>query len=205
VEVRVGVSSATYRAPANLGLDGTDDSHVSAMRTLARSTMSPAPYNRPGSSKGPEAHPARKPGFSPRVAYATPIDTSAANRNAGIISMDSLHHESNHVIDSDEDLTMLDSHHAINLSPNTVASNNAPSLVSDDGEYDDDEADDGADSDISMEPEEANDIAEVEIEDVDAIERARKESGEGVRLRGKEDKHVTFVSPVKESKAARSA
>src|SRR3979490_1949161 len=64
--------------------------------------------------------------------------------------------------DADGDLDMLGPS-LVDLSPNTVASNNAPSLVSDDGEYD--EGDDDAESSASGDEEEGSDVAEIDIED----------------------------------------
>jgi len=101
---------------------------------------------------------------------------------------------------------MIDTPSMIDLSPNTVVSNNAPSLVSDDGEYD--EGDD-AESASSEDELEESDVAEIDIEDdgIDKVEprtvlRNRSGSGsEGMRLRKekKADQHVTFVSPVKDT------
>jgi ADA HAT complex component 1 len=92
----------------------------------------------------------------------------------------------------------------VELSPNTVASNNAPSLVSDDGEYDD--SDDGSASDTSedLETESVSDVAEINIDDdSDAGEdtpraappRRRGSTSKAVKLKKDESRHVTFVSP----------
>lgn len=97
----------------------------------------------------------------------------------------------------DDDVDVVD------LSPNTSTSNNAPSLVSDDGEYDDDSSsDDGSASDSScddslMESESVSDVAEINIEDDDEDHhhhhRGRREEddtprplprGKGHHLRG---------------------
>lgn len=89
----------------------------------------------------------------------------------------------------------------VDLSPNTMASNNAPSLVSDDGEYDD--SDDGSSSETSenMETESVSDVAEITLdEDPDTQETARHHRGStstAVKLKKEENKHVTFVSPVR--------
>jgi ADA HAT complex component 1 len=99
----------------------------------------------------------------------------------------------------DLDVEMMEGPSIIDLSPNTVASNKPPSLVSDDGEYDD-----GTDveRESSEEEDEDSDVAEIDIED-DAVDKVvplrNRGSGtsEAMHLR-KEDKHVTFVSPVKE-------
>ncbi|KAK4654319.1 hypothetical protein QC762_402830 [Podospora pseudocomata] len=89
----------------------------------------------------------------------------------------------------------------VELSPNTMASNNAPSLVSDDGEYDD--SDDAAsDSSEAMEIESVSDVAEINLEeDVDVrdsaprpIQHCRKINNTD-KLKKDENRHVTFVSP----------
>jgi len=189
-----------YRRPGVFGgLDGVSDSPT-AMRMPARSVVSPAPYGRPSSSKGP----------SPRLSYATPINTAAAlNHNKPTAHI--IGHNPPSDEDADTEMMILeDPSSMIDLSPNTVASNNAPSLVSDDGEYD--EADD-VESEIhgSDREDEDSDVAEIDIEDGEGVEKVvprtalRHRTGSGgegtgrVRLR-KEDKHVSFVSPVKEKK-----
>lgn len=171
------------------GLDGADSPNP-PMRVPARAGVSTAPFGRPVSSKG----------TSPRLSFATPvINTVAANQSrpaSRVISSPttSLDHSVPEL-----DVEMLDGPSIIDLSPNTVASNKPPSLVSDDGEYDDGT---DADRESSEEEDEDSDVAEIDIED-DAVDkvvplRNRGSSGsEAMRLR-KEDKHVTFVSPVKE-------
>lgn len=171
------------------GLDGAD-SPKPPMRVPARAGVSHAPFGRPVSSKG----------TSPRLSYATPvINTVTANQNrpaSRVVSSPttSLDHSVPEL-----DVEMLEGPSIIDLSPNTVASNKPPSLVSDDGEYDDGT---DADRESSEEEDEDSDVAEIDIED-DAVDkvvplRNRGSSGsEAMRLR-KEDKHVTFVSPVKE-------
>lgn len=89
----------------------------------------------------------------------------------------------------------------IDLSPNTTGSHNAPSLVSDDGEYDD--SDDGSSSVGSgeMDTESVSDVAEINI-DEDSEETPRPighhhtNSATTVKLRKEEAKHVTFVTPI---------
>jgi ADA HAT complex component 1 len=192
------------------GLDGTDFP-LPAMRVPARAAMSPALLGRPGSSKGIDGKNGRKPGLSgisPRLSHATPVinTLAAANHNRSSTRLVNGHgdFEAQHEPDLDE---MTDGPSIIDLSPNTVASNNAPSLVSDDGEYD--EGDDDAESASSEDEEEGSDVAEIDIED-DTVEKVvprtvlRNRSGsggDGMRLRKEgKDKHVTFVSPVKEAK-----
>ncbi|KAL2162410.1 hypothetical protein VTH06DRAFT_7323 [Thermothelomyces fergusii] len=94
---------------------------------------------------------------------------------------------------------------AVDLSPNTMTSNNAPSLVSDDGEYDD--SDDASTSDASdaMETGSLSDIAEISIHDSDGsdareatpqpVPRRRGSTSKAAKLKKEESRHVTFVSP----------
>jgi len=195
------------------GLDGSLDSPIPAMRMPARAAMLPAPLGRPGSSKGIDnGKNGRKPGLSgisPRPSYAIPVINTAAavNHNKPTTRVIGSHHDAIHIDDDgDHDVEILDGPSIVDLSPNTVASNNAPSLVSDDGEYD--EGDDDAESASSEDEEEGSDVAEIDIEDGENVEKVvprtvlRNRAGSGgegsMRLR-KEDKHVTFVSPVKES------
>ncbi|KAG5915199.1 hypothetical protein E4U42_000105 [Claviceps africana] len=114
-------------------------------------------------------------------------------------------------IGSDED---SDDMEGANLSPNPLTSNIAPSLVSDDGEYDD--SDDG--SSISAGSDEldtasVSDVAEITLDDeTDARTLRRGSNGVSgvsgtVRLRKHDAKkqHVTFLGPVKKrSKKRRS-
>ncbi|KAI5860217.1 hypothetical protein GGS23DRAFT_240241 [Durotheca rogersii] len=137
---------------------------------------------RPTSSKGPTALPP----------YATPMPTPTARAIPGS--------ESDVMADDD----MLD----VDLSPHTAVSNNAPSLVSDDGEYDDSEADSEVESDVndSIGAQSISDVDEIDIEDDHSgprsIRHHRGSTGTGtgttVRLRKDESKHVTFVSPIKD-------
>ena len=185
------------------GLDGSDS--PVPMRMPARAAMSPAPFGRPTSSKGVDSKNARKPGISPRMTYSTPVisTTSTATHKAPTSRTVTQHHVEVEAV-PDVDIDVMGPSYA-ELSPNTVASNNAPSLVSDDGEYDD--GDDDAESTRSEDESEGSDVAEIDIEDGEVekvvprtVMRNRSGShGEAMRLR-KEDKHVTFVSPVKETK-----
>jgi hypothetical protein len=168
---------------------------------------------RPGSSKGVNARHGRQPGLSgisPRLSHSTPVINTAAggHRSMGSTRLVSVEHQDHNDENHDDvDVDMLHGPSINDLSPNTVASNNAPSLVSDDGEYD--EGDD-AESASSEEEAEDSDVAEIDIED-DGVEKVvprtilRNRSGsgsDGMRLR-KEDKQVTFVSPVKDSRRTR--
>lgn len=185
------------------GLDGTD-SPPPPMRIPARAGVST--LGRPGSSKGLEGRNARQPtlsGISPRLSHATPVINNSSSTSKTMPSrLANSHSQSsmdNHRM-VDVDVEMLDGPSLIDLSPNTIASNNAPSLVSDDGEYDE-----GDDAESASSGDEDDDsVAEIEFEDdgEKVVPRTvlRNRSGSGsdaVRLR-KEDKHVTFVSPVKD-------
>ncbi|RDL37905.1 Uncharacterized protein BP5553_05338 [Venustampulla echinocandica] len=192
------------------GLDGSDSPPMPAMRVPARANVPPAPFGRPGSSKGVDSKTGRKPGLSaisPRLSHATPVISTTTPivsppRPSTHLVTHQLHDHMDPHHDDHMDLDMM-RHHSINdLSPNTVASNNAPSLVSDDGEY---EEGDDADS-VNSGNDEDSDVAEIDIDD-DGVEKVVPRTvlrnragsgGDGVRLR-KEDKHVTFVSPMKES------
>lgn len=147
------------------------------MRVPARTVVSPVPLPtipRPASSKG-RAH---------LSLNAVPIpDISEKDEDSAAI------------YDDDE----ID----VNLSPHTIASNNAPSLVSDDGEYDD--SDDGSSSETSedMDSESVSDVAEINIDEEDnedtprPIRHHRTNSGTTtVKLKKDEAKHVTFVTPI---------
>jgi hypothetical protein len=183
------VEKPTIRA----NLDGSA-STPPVMRMPARAAMSPAPFARPGSSKGPKPM-INTNGVSPRLPYATPINIAAAINHNRLSS-----HIVNDISSDDEgesDIQMLDAPSIHELSPNTSTSNNAPSLVSDDGEYDEGDADAESSIDGSERVGEDSDVAEIDIEDIDGENKAAT----ALRHRGalrKEDKHVTFVSPVKE-------
>ncbi|KAF5673299.1 ADA HAT complex component 1 [Fusarium heterosporum] len=105
-------------------------------------------------------------------------------------------HTTNFVL-SDDDLDMEDA----DMSPNTMVSNNAPSLVSDDGDYDD--TDDGSSvSGVSdnLETESVSDVAEITLDDDQDPRSLRRESSGvsgAVRLRKDDSKHVTLMTPVK--------
>ncbi|KAF4624376.1 hypothetical protein G7Y89_g13797 [Cudoniella acicularis] len=188
----------------------SSDSPITIMRVPARAAMSPAPLGRPGSSKGTDGKNSRMPGLSgisPRPSYATP----AVNKTPVTIpqSRPSIHLSYSqrpedvvtHHPDDDVDMEMRGP--SLNdLSPNTVASNNAPSLVSDDGEYEEGDDAESVNSEVDDDS-----VAEIDFIEDDGVEKVvprtvmRNRSGSGgdnsMRLR-KEEKHVTFVSPVKE-------
>lgn len=174
--------------PAQPGFVPVDQasSLVPRMRVPARTTMSPVPV--PVLPIGAIA--ASSKGRTPPMPYATPIATPAPHLP---------HHEPDLHMDDDMD---------IDLSPNTAVSYNAPSLVSDDGEYDDsvDGSCDESEVNDSLDAESVSDVAEITFDDDHVGPRSLRHHGgssgpeaEAVRLRKEDSKHVTFVSPVKES------
>jgi ADA HAT complex component 1 len=98
---------------------------------------------------------------------------------------------------------MYDDEMGVDLSPNTVTSNHAPSLVSDDGEYDDSDDGSGSDTSDAMETDSVSDVAEININDEgDAREptpppvpRRHGSTSKAAKLKKDESRHVTFVSP----------
>ncbi|KAF5018541.1 hypothetical protein F66182_9475 [Fusarium sp. NRRL 66182] len=175
-DVTSGEESELVETPFEV--NGSQDSAAQTpivRRVPAKATKSPAVMDtsvRSASSKG----------RAPTVAFKTP----ASQR------------DTNPMI-SDEDLDMEDA----DMSPNTMVSNNAPSLVSDDGEYDD--TDDGSSvsgASDNLETESVSDVAEITLdEDQDTRTLRRGSSGVSgaVRLRKDDPKHVTLMTPVKNS------
>ncbi|KAK7931616.1 hypothetical protein PG985_002328 [Apiospora marii] len=166
-------------------LVGGDNDQTAVMRMPripARTTKSPVPLpstTRPVSSKG-------RP---PVGAYATPIPTPATRAAP----------------EQEPELPRIDDDMELELSPNTAISNNAPSLVSDDGEYDDsvDGSSDESIANDSLDAESMSDVAEIGYDDDHVGPRGiRHHRGStaghtAVRLRKEDNKHVTIVSPVK--------
>ncbi|EGX93762.1 hypothetical protein CCM_02031 [Cordyceps militaris CM01] len=131
---------------------------------------SPNPMARPPSSKGRPAH----------MDFVSPPHSSSAS-HGGL---------------SDDDMPMRED----NLSPSTLVSNNAPSLVSDDGEYDDsDEGSSVSEGSDHMEAGSVSDVAEIALDEEHEPRPLRRGSGT-VRLRKDDSKHVTFMGPVKQNK-----
>ncbi|KAH7326021.1 hypothetical protein B0I35DRAFT_405334 [Stachybotrys elegans] len=148
------------------------------MRVPARSAKSPAPTDssaRPGSSnKG-------------RLVHMSIV--SPPNSGMGLLPK-----QGSNPILSDEDLDMEDA----NLSPHTIISNNAPSLVSDDGEYDDsDEGSSVSGDNDSLDAESVSDVAEISLDDEHDARGLRRGSSS---LRKDEAKHVTFINPAKNAR-----
>jgi len=148
--------------------------------------------------------PARSAASPSSVSAPRPVSSkSRVNTHIGLVQPDT------HVSSEFPETPMYDDEMDVDLSPNTIASNNAPSLVSDDGEYDD--SDDGSASDTSddMDTESVSDVAEISIEDNDVQDvtprpithRCHHPGSNAVNLKKDEARHVTFVSPIANSKA----
>ncbi|KAK8084760.1 hypothetical protein PG997_006031 [Apiospora hydei] len=178
--------SEEVEPPSLLPNDGDQGAVMRMPRIPARTTKSPIPMpstTRPVSSKG------RPPVGVPVGAYATPVPTPAARAAP----------------EQEPDLPRIDDEMELELSPNTAISNNAPSLVSDDGEYDDsvDGSSDESVANDSLDAESMSDVAEIGFDDDHVGPRGiRHHRGStaghtAVRLRKEDNKHVTIVSPVK--------
>ena len=146
------------------------------MRVPSKSTsslMDSAPLARPKSSKGRPAHMSFVP--SPRPANGR----CSTNK--------------------DEDVEVDDA----NLSPHHLTNNNAPSLVSDDGEYDDsDEGSSVSGASDDNDTETPSDLAAINLED---DQESRPLTGESkgvsapIKLQSDETKHVNFMNGVNNS------
>ncbi|KAI0186754.1 hypothetical protein EV127DRAFT_165726 [Xylaria flabelliformis] len=162
---------------------------ATGMRVPARAVMAPVvTTSRPSSSKGTLVHPAP---------YATPVPTPTPHSTTRPRSEMAM----------DED--MLD---VTELSPITAVGNNAPSLVSDDGEYDDSaDSDSASEMDDSIGAESISDVEDIDIDDDHAGARTLRHHGStapgaGTRVRlGKGDtKQVNFVASIKEESTKQS-
>ncbi|MCJ1225116.1 hypothetical protein MMC12_001765 [Toensbergia leucococca] len=173
-------------------------------RLPARATMSPAPVDRPPSRKGTNS--SRKPEYLktiiPRTVYSSPYALSTCSPH------------------TQQDFLLLDTPRAMNLSPNTLESNPAPSLVSDDGDYENTHSDPDSPSSASASDEEDR-FLDVEVEDHDdsiglgassnaqpteivTAPKAHPATAErrSSALRGRtalrpEERHVLFTSPIR--------
>lgn len=137
----------------NLGSRGV----IRGGRLPARAAMSPAPLERVPSNKGMRG--SRKPEFlphiTPRAMYSSPYSASASDP----VTAHSLHSES----------AIIDTSPTLNLSPNTIESHPAPSLVSDDGDYENTHSE--SESPSSAENNEDEDrYLDIEVEDHDQID-----------------------------------
>lgn len=164
-----------------------DDTVAPAAIKIASVMRVPARPQSPNSSleTGPRPTSSKGRGHQPFAAtHPITCSPSLANSSLDIIMRDT------------EDLEA-------DLSPNTSASNNAPSLVSDDGEYDDSEVPSDSEADDSIAGNSVSDVAEINLEeesDGRPIRHHRSSSGNGpdtLRLKRDDVKHVSFVSPIK--------
>ncbi|QPH04280.1 hypothetical protein C2857_001165 [Epichloe festucae Fl1] len=165
------------------GLDAAPIRNPVVKRVPAQSSKTPA------AKKDSPSRPASNKSRAPPISLVSPPESTmggmSKSGSAGIVS------------DEDDDVEEA------NLSPNTLASNIAPSLVSDDGEYDD--SDDG--SSISggsdeLDAASVSDVAEITLDDEQDARTLRRGSNivsGTVRLRKNDAKkqHVTFLGPVK--------
>ncbi|GAW19743.1 hypothetical protein ANO14919_092320 [Xylariales sp. No.14919] len=156
---------------------------TTGMRVPARAAMAPvSTTTRPSSSKGTLAHSAP---------YVTPIPTPTPRSVMG----------SRPEMAMDEDI--LD---ATELSPNTAVSNNAPSLVSDDGEYDDSaDSDSASEMGDSIGAESISDVDDIDMDEDHTDARTLRHHGSAVsrprtrvRLGKGGTKKVDFIGPIKE-------
>jgi ADA HAT complex component 1 len=180
-------SEAFEVEPAVAGIVQSDQvsSATAGMRMPARKHMSPIPPPILPVSIRPPASIGRT---APAIPYATPVPTPAPRLSA--------HEPPECPLDDEMD---------IDLSPNTAVSNNAPSLVSDDDEYDDsvDGSSDESEVNDTIDTESISDVAEIHLDDEGprSIRHHRGSSSAGpdaMALRKDESKHVTFMSPVRE-------
>lgn len=178
-DISPGEESETIETPQNsVTSDAANARTPVVMRVPAGVAQSPAladSAKRPASSKGRAAP----------IPFTTPISCGLKSKPDSKSAL------------SEEDVDMEDA----DMSPNTLISNNAPSLVSDDGEYDD--SDDGSSvSGVSdnLEAESVSDVAEITLDDEqDPRSLRRGSSGVSgtVRLRKDDPKHVTLMGSVR--------
>ena len=125
-------------------------------RLPARAGMSPAPLERVLTNKGIRG--SRKPEFlphiNPRAMYSSPYPASASDE----ATANSLHSES----------ALIDTSTTLNLSPNTIESHPAPSLVSDDGDYENTHSESESPSSAEDDEDEGR-YLDIEVEDHDHI------------------------------------
>ncbi len=196
---RQPTSEALHRADN----DGPRPNFPIVGRMPVRAGMSPAPLDRPPSRKGLEGvsqKPRDSRAMSP-LPYHTPYSGTHAGRSNKTARID--------CHDGDDDVIMLDGPSSLNHSPNTVESNPAPSLVSDDGG--DFEAHSESESPNSTDADDEDGYLGIGAEDEatdhemptvpKAIPPRRASALRGdVPREGFEARHVTFVSPRKNKK-----
>ena len=182
-------------------------------RLPARATMSPAPLDLKSSRKGietPSQRTQRSPNFSSSILSHSSYSSPYPGFNAS--GCDNHHHSS-------ENTVMLDDSPPLNLSPHTIESNVAPSLVSDDGDYEAHSESEAPSSAVGDDEEDR--FMDIEVQDEDArgggpstvdpelaasakartnIQPTRRSSAlrspTAIRS-GNAERHVTFASPTR--------
>lgn len=148
-------------------------------RLPARAAMSPAPLERVPSNKGIRGSrkPESLPHITSRAMYSSPYSASASE----LATVHSLHSES----------AIMDTSPTLNLSPNTIESHPAPSLVSDDGDYENTHSE--SESPSSAEDDEDEDrYLDIEVEDhdqIDALEGSTSAATDHLGLAGSVKPH----------------
>ncbi|MCJ1255580.1 hypothetical protein MMC24_003397 [Lignoscripta atroalba] len=194
--------------PHHLGFHGAPHGG----RLPKRATMSPAPLERPVSSKGVDKH-SRKPEYLDNIiarnTYSSPYAASNVRTN-----------QHSPEEGSNAATVLLEHSPALNLSPNTIESNPAPSLVSDDGDCEnapsesetpslagDDEEDRYLD--IEVEDEEVGDPSvDPELATAAKAHPTRRSSAlrSPTAIRGGHvERHVSFASPARRERRRRGS
>ncbi len=207
------------------GMDGANDrsqaaAALSGSRIPARAGVSPAPLAQPGGTKGVER--SRKPGMSHGF-FSRSLHAQVATTPTPTPTVVTRPRQPRRQVD-DVTLPPVDLI-SPNLSPNTLDAATAPSLVSDDGEYEAHSDSDALDSDEADEVEYG---VEFDIEEGDEIDGRNATPATDPDLRHgptaspktpvprrtalrrgtaalnnrrvhREERHVSFVSPVKEA------
>ncbi|KAI9849275.1 MAG: hypothetical protein M1837_004734 [Sclerophora amabilis] len=192
------------------GADFKSNPYLPGVRVPVTARMSPAPLGRPNSSKGLNTA-ERRPEGAGSISSTTTSPSSATNSKPRPSTRR-----------APADVIPLEDPPPPNLSPTTLESTTAPSLVSDDGEY---EVHTESESPSSTDPDDGHDVIQFEVEDHDDVGGSettvtdpelaaqpsvkaalpkrtalRRRGSNGIRrsaLRSNEERHVTFMSPEK--------
>lgn len=167
---------------------------------ISMRARSPSPYEQPPAILGPSRSLSQRPPPLPSISRHAPCPPPQYSDNED---------------QSDHDIPMLDSQSPFNLSPKTIESHTAPSLVSDDGDYDNTHSESESPSDAEGDDHEDNYI-HAEVMDHDDMDLGEGSSNHHLGLGGKphsptvrrrssairpptaihhEERHVSFVSP----------
>ncbi|KAI1001071.1 hypothetical protein K3495_g7130 [Podosphaera aphanis] len=186
--------------PDNQNCSSNSSSSVPQMRMPARVDASSSVLGQPESAKEIDGKMLKDENSED---FCYPGATSAASgsvksSDTSILVAHSDQHES--INENKLKLELINVPSVNDLCPHIVSSNNAPSLVSDDGEYDEDNIDSGRSEDEVDD----SDLAEIDIEE-DIVPRSVLSDGSNRgstarRLRKEQkEKHVTFVSSIKDT------